>query len=152
MGPEDLVSERHVLEFKRFAQAMAVDAGIMAEMEFRVGPAGSYDFLCDQITVQMVTKLLTDDLPPERVTQSTMIKVQEPRSTWQMWKFQNGHHWFARWFVDRWPIKYREYEKSVRCEFDLQRYRAYPRARVQSPILGNAVMFHDIRDVRWDGE
>ena len=149
MDRDFLADERVVLEFKKFAQAMALDAGIMAEMNLSVDPSG-YNFMRDQVMVRMVTKLLTDDLPPEHVTQSTMIKVREPKSTWQMWKFQNGHHWFARWFVDRRPVKYREYEKSVQCEFNLERYRAYPRARVQSPALGNAVMFHTIRDVQWD--
>lgn len=152
MRPEDLSSHRVTMEFKRFAQQIAVDAGIMAEMEMRVGQGGSYDFLRDQVTIQMIAKILTDDLPPERVSQSTMIPVQEPKSTWQMWKFQNGHHWFARWLVNRWPVKYRTYEKSVQCEFNLERYRAYPRARVSHPTLGNAIMFHDIRDVHWDYE
>ena len=151
MRPEDWQEARVTMEFKRFAQQIAVDAGIMAEMELRVGQGGSYDFLRDQVTVQMVTKLLCDDLPPEHVRQSTTIKVQEPKSVWQMWKRQHADQWFARWLVTRWPVVNREYDRVVHCDFNLERYRAYPRARVATPALGNSVLFHTIRDVRWDG-
>lgn len=156
MEPDFLSGERVKLEFRRFAQQMAVDAGIMAEMEFRMGQNSSYDFLRDQIMVQMVAKILTDDLPPERVSQSTRVKVTEPASTWQMWKRNNQGKWYTKWWLPRLlakrPVRTREYEKLVHCEFNLERYRAYPRARVQAPALGNAVLFHTIRDVYWGGD
>lgn len=146
----DFTQERVALEFKKFGQQIAVDAGILAEMHFTVGQDAAYSFLRDEIMVRMVAKILVDDLPPERVTQSTMITVKEPASTWQMWKMRNGDRWFARWLVDRRPVRYHEYKRSVQCEFDLERFRAYPQARVTAPVLGKAVMFHTIRDVVWD--
>lgn len=152
MRPEDLSSHKVTMELKRFAQAIAIDAGIMAEMSLHVDDRG-YDFLRDQVTVRMVTKLLTDDLPPENVRQSTRIDVHEPASTWQMWKRNNQGKWYTKgwlpWLLKRRPVKTRTYQKLVHCDFNLERYRAYPRARVQAPVLGNAVMFHTIRDVRW---
>lgn len=152
MRPEDFQSHRVELEFKRFAQQIAVDAGIMAEMEMRVGQGG-YDFLRDQIMVQMVTKLLTDDLPPEKVKQSTRVDVNEPASTWQMWKRNNRGKWYTKWWLDKWlakwPVRTRTYQKVAHCEFDLERYRAYPQARVAAPVLGRAVQFHTIRNINW---
>ncbi len=152
MRPEDFRSHRVELEFKRFAQQIAVDAGIMAEMEMRVGQGG-YDFLRDQIMIQMVTKLLTDDLPPENVRQSTRVDVNEPASTWQMWKRNNRGKWYTKGWLDKWlakwPVRTRTYQKVAHCDFNLERYRAYPKARVAAPVLGRAVMFHTIRDINW---
>lgn len=151
--PQSMASARVTMELRRFAQAIAIDAGIMAEMSLYVDQDNAYDFLRDQVTVKMVTKLLTDDLPPENVRQSTRIQVHEPASTWQMWKRNNHGKWYTKgwlpWLLKRRPVKTRTYEKLAHCEFNLERYRAYPRARVQSPVLGNAVQFHTIRDVRW---
>lgn len=152
MRSEDFQSARVQMEFKRFAQQIAVDAGVMAEMELSVGQGG-YDFLRDQIMVRMVTKLLADDLPPEKVRQSTRVDVEEPASTWQMWKRNNRGRWYTKWWLDKWlakwPVRTWTCQKVVHCEFDLERYRAYPQARIQAPVLGRAVMFHDIRNVRW---
>jgi hypothetical protein len=155
MGPEDLTFDRHVLRFKKFAQTMAVDAGIMAEISLSMDPH-DYDFLRDQVVVKMVTKLLTDDLPPETVEATRVVVFREPASTWQMWKRNNRHKWYTwKWlnaWIGRWPVKTVEIKKSASVTMDLTRFRAYPKALVQSPILGEAVMFHDIRDVRWDVE
>lgn len=155
MRPEDLSSHKVAMEFKRFAQQIAVDAGIMAELEMRVGQGGSYDFLRDQVTIQMVAKILCDDLPPEHIEKSTHVDVEIPTSTWQMWKLRHGKRWYARRLVTRWPVKYGPHPDGRKvmatCEFDLERYRAYPKARVAHPTLGNSVLFHTIRDVRWNG-
>jgi hypothetical protein len=151
----EAASDVVTMEFKRYAQQMLLDANIMAEVRFSVDSDG-YNFLRDQVAVKMVAKILTDDLPPEHVRQSTRIDVHEPASTWQMWKRNNHGKWYTKgwlpWLLTRRPVKTREYQKLVHCEFNLERYRAYPQARIQSPTLGRAVMFHDIRDVRWDGE
>lgn len=156
LTPEDFQSAKVTMEFKRFAQQIAVDAGVMAEMNISVSQDDAYNFLRDQVMVRMVTKLLTDDLPPEHIEKSTHVAVEIPTSTWQMWKLRHGKRWYARKLVARWPVKYGPHPEGRKvmatCEFDLARYRAYPQARVQSPTLGNAVMFHTIENIRWDGK
>lgn len=79
-------------------------------------------------------------------------------STWQAWKKRHANRWYARRLVARWPVRY-EPDPDGRgttavCTFDLERYRTYPRARVQLPHdqFGQAYLAHGIRNVRWDLE
>src|SRR3546814_2643700 len=60
--------------------------------------------VCSSDLIQMVTKLLTDDLPPENVRQSTRIDVHEPASTWQMWERNNHGKWYTKGWLP-WLLK-----------------------------------------------
>jgi hypothetical protein len=114
------------------------------------------ELVFDQLLFQLRTKILSDDLPPEQFTARDHVTFEVPTSTWQMWKKRHAHRWYARRLVARWPVRY-EPDPDGRgadaaCTFNLERWRAYPKARVQLPTdqFGAPVLFHAIRDLRWD--
>lgn len=154
MRPEDLQTARLELEWKNFGYHMMVDAGLMLEPEFMIRQDG-YDFLRDQITVAMRTKILTDNLPPEVVKGSTEVVFHEPASTWQMWKRNNRCRWYTKWWLDkwleRWPVQTREVKKLAHAEFSLERFRAYPEAQYRASDfrLGRAVLMHGMSSMQW---
>lgn len=89
-------------------------------------------------------------------TARTAAVFAVPTSTWQMWKKRHAARWYARRIVARWPVRY-EPDPDGRgttavCTANLARFRAYPRAKVQVPAaqIGDPVLFHSVRDLRWD--
>lgn len=154
MRPEDFQSARLELEWKNFAYRMMLDMGLMLEPEFMIRQDG-YDFIRDQITVAMRTKILTDNLPPESVTESVEVVFHEPASTWQMWKRNNHGRWYTKgwlpWLLQRRPVKTREVKKTARATLSLERFRAYPEAQYRASDfrLGRAVLMHNVSPVEW---
>jgi len=149
----DLNEERIALTFKQYAQQFAVDEELLLDMDASV--QRSFFGHC---LYQLKTKILSDDLPPEQFTARQHVTYEIPTSTWQMWKKRHAHRWYARRLVARWPVRY-EPDPDGRgtdavCSFNLERYRTYPRARVQLPRdrFGITVLAHGIRDVQWREE
>lgn len=141
------------LAFKRYAQQFAVDEGLLLDTDVSVQHE-----IFGQLAIRFQAKILTDDLPPEQFTARHQVTYEVPTSTWQMWKKRHAHRWYARRLVARWPLRY-ELDPDRRgadavCTFSLERYRVYPRARVQLPRdrFGDAVLAHNIRDLRWTSE
>ncbi|WDO09924.1 hypothetical protein ME763_32045 [Streptomyces murinus] len=142
--------ERVTLAFKQFAAQRLVGEEILMDLDVRVQRE-----VFGQLLFQLRAKVLSDDLPPEHFTARQRVAYEVPASTWQMWKKRHAHRWYARHLVARWPVRY-EPDPDGRgtdavCTFDLERYRLYPRARVQLPPerFGVEVLAHSIRDVRW---
>ena len=142
--------ESVVLTFKRYAQQFLVAEELLLDVDVAVRPEvfGQYLF-------QLRTKILSDDLPPQRLTQSTRVQFEVPSSSWQMWKKRHARRWYARKLVARWPVRY-EPDPDGRgadavCTFDLERYRTYPRARVQLPRdrFGMEVLAHTLSSPTW---
>lgn len=140
------------LAFKSFAAQVAVSEEFLDSAEVRV----VQDHVFGQLTYQLRTKILADDLPPERFTAQTRVTFEVPASTWQMWKKRHAGRWYARRLVARWPVRY-EPDPDGRgttaiCTASLERWRAYPRAKFQLPPdqFGAPVLFHAVRDLRWD--
>lgn len=151
--PVEAVTDEVTLAFKRYAQQFTVDEGLFLDMDVVVQRE-----LFGYFAVQFRTKILADDLPPETFTARRRVTYEIPASTWQMWKKRHAHRWYARRLVARWPVRY-ELDPDRRgtnavCTFNLERYRTYPRARVQLPRdrFGDAVRVHSIRDLRWTEE
>ena len=149
-----MINESRIeLTFKSFAQRFAIDEGLLLDMDVSVQRE-----IFGHFAVQFRTRILTDDLPPEQFTARQRVTYEVPASSWQMWKKRHAHRWYARRLVARWPVRY-EPDPDGRgtdaaCTFDLERYRTYPRARVQLPPdqFGRAVLAHGIRNIRWDVE
>lgn len=143
------------LEWKNFGLQMMVDMNLMLEPEFMVRQDG-YDFIRDQITVAMRTKILTDNLPPETVSASKGVLFHEPASTWQMWKRNNQGHWYTwKWldaWLKKWPIQYVQTERVATLEVNLERFRSYPEAQYRASDfrLGKAVLMHNMSNPWWD--
>lgn len=142
---------RVALTFKRYAQRFTVDEGLLLDLD-----ASAQRDLFGNCLYQLKARILSDDLPPERFTARYRVMYEVPASTWQMGKKRHAHRWYARRLVARWPVRY-EPDPDGRgtdavCTFDLERYRTYPRARVQLPQdrFGAPVLVHAIRDLRWD--
>ncbi|WP_069769811.1 hypothetical protein [Streptomyces sp. LUP30] len=148
----DYEEERIALSFKRFAQQFLVDEGLFFDVDVAVRQE-----IFGQRLFQLRANILTDDLPPETLTQRTRITHEIPASTWQMWKKRHARRWYARRLVACWPVRYGPDPDGrgtdAVCTFDLERYRTYPRARVALPEqFGRPVYVHAIRDMRWNEE
>ncbi|MET7477975.1 hypothetical protein ABZT17_26910 [Streptomyces sp. NPDC005648] len=145
-----LNEERFVLNFKQYAQQFMVGEEIFLDLDVSMQRE-----IFGQYLFQLRTKILADDLPPEQLTQRTRVPYEVPASTWQIWKKRHAATWYARRLVARWPVRY-EPDPDGRgtdavCTFDLERFRIYPRARVQLPPdrFGMEILAHGIRNVRW---
>lgn len=146
--------EAVALGFKQYVQQFAVNEELFLDLDVSVGR----DFLCDQVLFQLKARILADDLPPETFTARQHVVYEVPASTWQMWKKRHAQRWYARRLVARWPVRYepdpeRRGTDAV-CTFNLERWRTYPRARVQLPQdrFGWPVLVHAIRDLVWTEE
>ncbi|MET7776286.1 hypothetical protein ABZU94_10590 [Streptomyces mirabilis] len=143
--------QRVTLSFKQYAQQFAVAEELLLDLDVAV----RREDLFGHVLFQLRTRILADDLPPIRLEKSTRVPYEVPASTWQMWKKRHARHWYARRLVARWPVRY-EPDPDGRgidavCTFDLERYRLYPRAKVQLPAdrFGLKTHAHSIRDLRW---
>lgn len=141
------------LTFKSFAQRFAIEEELLLDMDVSVQRE-----IFGHFAVQFRARILADDLPPKQFTARQRVTYEVPASSWQMWKKRNARRWYARRLVARWPVRY-EPDPDGRgtdavCTFDLERYRTYPRARVQLPPdrFGMAVHAHDIRSPWWQFE
>lgn len=148
-----LEQARVELTFKQYAQRFLVDEELFLDID-----ASVQQEIFGQHLFQLRTRILTDDLPPQRLTERTRVVYEVPASTWQMWKKRNAHRWYARRLVARRPVRYVPDQDGrgtdAVCTFNLERFRTYPRARLQLPRdrFGMAVLAHGIRDIRWDAE
>lgn len=146
-------ASRLEMQWKEFGHRMMVDAGLMLEPEFMVSDQAG--FLMDQIMIGMRTRILTDNLPPEVVTETTTVRVEEPASTWQMWKRNNQGRWYTKWWLvkwlAKWPVIMKGHDKRITMSVDLERFRTYPEARYRASDfgLGRAVLLHSISPVSW---
>jgi hypothetical protein len=147
--------DRIALTFKRYAAQVAVNEEFfLHDLDVQV----QQEMVYGQLLLQLRTKILTDDLPPAQFTARDRVTFEVPASTWQMWKKRHADSWYARKLVARWPVRY-EPDPDGRgadavCTFDLERWRAYPRANVPLPPdrFGGAVHFHAVRGLRWNHE
>ncbi|MFJ6730037.1 hypothetical protein ACIQPQ_34575 [Streptomyces sp. NPDC091281] len=150
-----MFDERQVtLAFRQYTLQFAVDEDLLVDLDV----AARSEALFGRALLQLKARVLTDELPPERLTTSTRVPYEVPASTWQIWKKRHARRWYARRMVARWPVRY-EPDPDGRgadavCTFDLTRFRTYPRARVALPRrqFGVAVLDHSVRDVRWAGK
>lgn len=156
MRPEDFQAARLELEWKNFGYRMMVDMGLMLEPEFMIRQDG-YDFIRDQITVAMRTKVLTDNLPPEIVRDTVTVTFEEPASTWQMWKRNNAGKWYTKWWLDKWvgkwPVLMTEHTRQATASLSLERFRAYPEAQYRASdfrLGSRAVLMHSVSPMNWD--
>lgn len=141
------------LKFKQFAATVLVaeDAFLFDNAEVQVQREAF-----GQLAYRLRTRVLTDDLPPEEFTAQARVTFEVPASTWQMWKKRHAASWYAWRLVTRWPVRYEpdpdERGTIAVCTASLERWRAYPQAKVQVPAdrFGSPVLFHAIRDLRWD--
>lgn len=149
------------LEWKTFGHQMMVDLDCLLEPEFTVRSDDRMSFLMNNITLQMRTKILTDNLPPESVSHNTTVPQYLPTSTWQMWKYRNGGKWYTwKWldaWLKKWPVVWQidpERQGRATCTVDLSRFRAYPQAQYRASDfrLGRAVLMHAIGSPIWDIE
>lgn len=147
------MDETVALTWKRYVQQFMVDEGLLLDVDVAMQRE-----LFGSVAYQFRTRILAEDLPPEEFVARQRVTYEVPASTWQMWKKRHARRWYARRLVARWPVRY-EPDPDGRgtdavCAFNLERYRIYPRARVQLPRdrFGDAVLAHSIRDLRWNLE
>lgn len=111
-----------------------------------VGPAGFGQFSGDRLRLsrfvdaetgrlmaRFVTDMLAEVLPPERVTETTLVEFRRPATWWDHFKETYRDRWWLRRLVRRRPVQVEVEQRAVRVTVDLQRYRVYPRADVSPP-------------------
>lgn len=142
--------ETLVLAFRKYVARAQADAGLLDDVDVSVQHT-----VFDRVLFELRTRVLVDALPPETVTSRQRVTFEVPASTWQMWKARHASRWYARRLVVRWPVRY-EADPDGRgtdavCTLDLERFRAYPRARVQLPPdrFGPQVLTHALRGPSW---
>lgn len=145
-----MIDEPLLLAFRSYAARSQVDADLLLDADFSV-----QEVVFGRLLFEMRTKVLVDDLPPQQVTARQFFRHEVPSSTWQMWKKRHGRRWYARHLVARWPVRY-EPDPDGRgtdavCTLDLERFRAYPRAKVRLPLdqFGPEVLSHILRGPNW---
>ncbi len=156
MPPIDPLGDtsRLELEWKNWALRKMVEMDLFLEPEFMMRQG--VDFLRDEMMVGMRVKVLTDNLPPESVRESTTITIHEPASTWQTWKSNNHGKWYTKgwlpWLLTRRPVKTTERRQQVTCTVNLERFRSYPEAsyRASDFRLGRVVLHHNLSSPMWD--
>jgi hypothetical protein len=124
------------LHFKRYVQHTAMDRDIYYELDARV-----IEQIWGDLLFGLQARLLTDQLPPETVSQRKWVPFKVPASTWQMWKKQHADSWYARRLVNRWPVRYDGSGAWAECTLSLERFLAYPESRVRTQ--GQAVRMYD---------
>lgn len=77
--------------------------------------------------------------------QSGVLKFDSPASWWQHLKLTLGPPWFPRWFLRRWPVRFRTTTKEIHYEA----FYNYPDARIALPEekFGHPVLFERITPV-----
>lgn len=145
-----MTDEQLVLAFREYAARSTVDASLLVDAQVSVQHT-----VFDRLLFEMRTKVLVDELPPEQVTARQRVVFEVPASTWQMWKKRHACCWYARRLVARWPVRY-EADPDGRgadavCTLDIERFRAYPRAKVRLPHdqFGPEVLSHVLRGPNW---
>ncbi|MFF0139717.1 hypothetical protein ACFYRN_25095 [Streptomyces sp. NPDC005227] len=145
-----MTEEALVLAFRQYAARAQVDAELLADADVRVQHT-----VFDRVLFELRTRVLVDALPPQTVTSRRRVAFEVPASTWQMWKKRHAASWYGGRLVARWPVRY-ELDQDGRgtdavCTLDLERFRAYPRARVQLPKdrFGPEVFSHVLRGPSW---
>ena len=105
---ESLLPRALVFEWVKVAGQQRVPAELLALGRESAAPLMAaevrhvLDHVYDCLVVQMRTNVLGTKLPPHTVTQREI--VQTPATTFQMFKARHASAWWARWFVDRWPV------------------------------------------------
>jgi hypothetical protein len=125
-----------VLEKLRFDAGTSVPRSLLDSMEV----SAAADFLAHEILIRVKAEFLG-----ERVGMHETIGVMDgdyhvPASWVQFWKHQHRRSWYARWLVNRWPVKWTRIEcrPKVRVQFDA--YRVFPNTTIDYPrSLGNYI-------------
>lgn len=82
------------------------------------------------MTHQLVASVLAEKLPPERVAEQKTFTFSVPASPWQQFKSSHAESWWLRWLVRRRPAAMVTHGFVGELTVDLDRYWAYPEARV----------------------
>jgi hypothetical protein len=145
-----VIDQALLLAFRTYAARSEADASLLLDADVSLQHT-----VFDRLLFEMRTKVLVDELPPEQVTARQRVTYEVPASTWQIWKKRHASRWYARRIVARWPVRY-EPDPDGRgvdavCTFDLERFRAYPRAKVRLPRdqFGPEVLSHILRGPNW---
>ncbi|WP_262059711.1 hypothetical protein [Streptomyces sp. STR69] len=145
-----MIDESLLLAFRTYAARSTVDAGLLLDADISLQHT-----VFDRLLFEMRTKVLVDELPPEQVVARQRVTYEVPASTWQMWKKRHASSWYARRLVARWPVQYEPDPDGqgvdAVCTLDLERFRAYPRAKVRLPRdqFGPEVLSHVLRGPNW---
>lgn len=123
---------------------------------YDVGPTVSasadVEWHAEQMALEVSAYVLSERLPPERFETSQKFPVSWPDGWWQMWLHEHRSWPVVRSWLKRRPVRMHTEWKLATVVTDLERYRSYPKARVQlpedrwgAPVLASVVTSR----VRW---
>ncbi len=86
-----------------------------------------------ELVSKVVVKVLTAQLPPERVEESTLVEFRRPATWWEHFKETYQDRWWLRRLVLRWPVRWEREQRVVRVVVDMTRVLAFPKADIRPP-------------------
>ncbi len=92
----------------------------------------------NRLMVEFTAEILADRLPPEQVTETTLVQFESPATWWEHFKQTYGGRWWLRPLVRRRPVRLERQQRAVKVTVDLRLFQAYPRAEVPA-ALGQSV-------------
>ncbi len=104
----------------------------------------------NNLVYKLSSHVLTDKLPPETITERKTFRFEVPASPWQQFKATHAHRWWMRSVVARRPVRMVEHLRIGELVVNLERFHAYPQAKVAKQLGQARQGFNLTREVRWD--
>lgn len=141
MPSVDLVA----LEWVKAAIAVRVSPEFAADarVDIEHGPWG-------ELVHRVASHVLADKLPPDVVTERGTFRFEIPASPWQQFKATHSDRWWMRRLVARRPVRMVEHVRTGELIVNLERFHAYPQARMTRQLGRSTQSFMLAREVRWD--
>lgn len=145
MNPTMPTIDRVTLEWVKAAIAVRVSPEFAADAQVDIehGPWGD-------IVHRVAAYVLTDKLPPDVVTERGTFRIEVPASPWQQFKATHAARWWMRRIVARRPVRMVEHVRTAELAVNLERFHAYPQARMARQLGRPTQSFMLTREFRWD--
>lgn len=124
------------------AERVSPEFAADAQIDIERGPWG-------ELVYRVAAYVLTDKLPPDVVTEQGTLRIEVPASPWQQFKATHADRWWMRHLVARRPVRMVEHVRTGELVVNLERFHAYPQARMTRQLGRATQSFMLTREVRW---
>lgn len=137
--------DRITLEWVKAAIAVQVSPEFAqsVQVDIEEGPWGN-------LVYRVAGHVLADKLPPDVVTERKTFRFEVPASPWQQFKATHSNRWWMRRIVARRPVRMVEHVHVGELVVSLERFHAYPQAKVARQLGEPTRSFMLTPEVRWD--
>jgi hypothetical protein len=168
MMPDDSpLDNQVVVDRVRFGLRKILPPDLMRSFQLRLVEPSEFERYFEGMALEVRATVYKRDLPPERVSQSTVVELSgvetavftAPDGPWMRWR---ERHQTARWYraLLGWlsPIRHLHHtqrvpwsaSREVTCQVDLSRFVIYPESHLgEIPGLGPVVIEKHRMDASW---